>query len=186
MDNMGAGSALLNATKILKDAGLTGGSKIADFGAGRAGHMVFPAARLVGEKGMVYAVDVVKDVIRMIDTKRQMFSILNLQTVWGDFEMKGGVKIPPQSLDYVLIVNNLWCVKNMDAVISESKRLLKKDGKVVLVDWRRRIEHPVAPPVQNRLDAMQAEAVFLKNGFKKERDLPVGETHWGMILSSAQ
>ncbi len=35
---------LLDAKKILKDIGLRVGDKAADFGAGRTGHFVFPAA----------------------------------------------------------------------------------------------------------------------------------------------
>lgn len=183
---MSAGSALLNAKKILKDVGVHEGSTMADFGAGRSGQFVFPASKMVGNEGVVYAVDVVKEVLDMIDGRRKMFGILNLDPVWGDFERDQGVRIQPSSLDYVFIVNNLWCVQDMSAVISEAKRLLKPTGQVVLIDWRRKTTHPAAPPAEKRLDAMEAEAMFLKNGFRKMRDLSVCESHWGLVLDQPQ
>lgn len=180
---MSSGSALLDAKKLLLDAGVTSGMRVADFGAGRAGNIVFAASPLVGEDGIVFAVDVVKDVLAMIDGRRKLFSALNVETVWGDFECEEGVRIPAHTLDMVFIVNNLWCAKNTDSIVCEARRVLKNDGLLVLVDWHRKADHPAAPPLDRRFDALQAEALCLKNGFAKRSDISTGSTHWAIICA---
>lgn len=177
---MGSASCI-DAKRLLEVAGVGEGMHVADFGAGRAGHFVFPASKFVGEEGEVYAVDVVKDVLQMIDGRSKLFGLLNLHTVWADFERAGAVDIPEHSLDYVLLVNNLWCVDDFPATISEIRRVLKQDGRLLIVDWRRKTIHPAAPPPEKRLDAMQAEAMLMKEGFKKIKDLNAGEYSWGML-----
>lgn len=175
--------ALLDAKKILSDIRLKSGDKVADFGAGRTGHFVFPASQIVGDEGTVYAVDLVKEVLEMIDGRRKLFGILNLHTLWGDFEREGGVRIPEHSLDWVLVVNNVWCVKDIGVLAHEINRVLKPEGKILVVDWLRDAQNPAAPPKEQRMDAMQVEARFLKEGITKELDLPINSTHWGMVFN---
>ncbi|MFH1611518.1 MAG: methyltransferase domain-containing protein [Patescibacteria group bacterium] len=178
---MSGADALLDAKKILGDIGIKPGDKLADFGAGRTGHFVFPSAHIVGEEGAVYAVDIVKEVLEMIDGRRKLFSINNLHTVWGDFEREGGVRISEHTLDWVLVVNNVWCVKDIGILAGEIKRVLKSDGRILVVDWQRSANSPAGPPKDKRMDAMQVEARFLQEGIVKERDLPINSTHWGII-----
>ena len=180
---MSSGSALLNASKLLEDAGLKAGDKVADFGAGRAGHIVFAATQIVGEKGMVYAVDVVKDVLAMIDGRGKLFGTLNLTTIWGDFECPAGVRIASHSLDMVTIVNNAWSAKAPEMMLQEAKRLLKPGAILFLVDWGRKVEHPAAPPMGMRFSSLQAEALCLKGGFKKINDVFAGNTHWAIVCT---
>ncbi|MBT4857197.1 methyltransferase domain-containing protein [Candidatus Uhrbacteria bacterium] len=175
-------ASLIDAKRLLLEAGVGEGMRVADFGAGRSGHFVFPSSVIIGKEGMVYAVDVVKDVLGMIDGRRKLFGILNMETLWADFEIPGAVKIKDHSLDFVLFVNNLWCVENMATTLGEIRRVLKEDGKLFVVDWRRNTKYPAAPPVEKRLDSMQAEALLMKEGFAKERDVQSGEFSWGMLL----
>ncbi len=182
---MSIGSALLDSKRILNEIGLRTGDKLADFGAGRTGHFVFPASQMVGDEGTVFAVDLVKDVLAMIDGRRKLFGILNLHTVWGDFEREGGVKIKDQSLDWVLVVNNVWCVKDIGVLAREIKRVLKPEGKILVIDWSRRADNPAAPPKDQRKEAMEVEARFLKEGIVKDRDVQVNETHWGLVFRLA-
>ena len=182
---MSIGSVLLDSKKILKEIGLRPGDKVADFGAGRTGHFVFPASQIVGDEGTVYAVDIVKDVLAMIDGRRKLFGILNLHTVWGDFEREGGVRIKDQSLDWVLVVNNVWCVKDLGVLAHEIKRVMKPGGSILVVDWSRRANNPAAPPKDQRKEAMEIEARFLKEGIIKDRELMVNDTHWGLVLKLA-
>ncbi|MBT3230532.1 class I SAM-dependent methyltransferase [Candidatus Uhrbacteria bacterium] len=182
---MSTGSVLLDSKKILREIGLREGDKAADFGAGRTGHFVFPASQIVGEEGTVYAVDIVKDVLAMIDGRRKLFGILNMHTVWGDFEREGGVRIKDHTLDWVLVVNNVWCVKDVGVLAHEIKRVLKPEGKILVVDWSRRADSPAAPPKDKRKEAMEVEARFLQEGIVKDRDLQVNDTHWGVVFRIA-
>src|SRR3989338_3646070 len=86
------GRALLDAEKILADAGLKSGMRFADFGCGELGHFAFAAARLVGETGIVYAVDVRKDALATLESRARQANVRNLTAVWGNMEIAGGVR----------------------------------------------------------------------------------------------
>ena len=59
---------------------------MADMGCGRTGHFVFPAARTVGNKGIVYAVDILKDVLQSLGSWIRSEGLENVQTIWSDIE----------------------------------------------------------------------------------------------------
>ena len=63
------GNILLDVNLILTKAGIEEGMKIADLGCGTNGHFVFPAANLVGNKGTVYAVDILKTAIEAVSRR---------------------------------------------------------------------------------------------------------------------
>ncbi len=60
MNEKTGGAYLLNPDFILEKAQVKEGNSIAGLGCGSAGQFVFPAARIVGNKGKVYAVDIIK------------------------------------------------------------------------------------------------------------------------------
>lgn len=177
-----AGNALLHVDKLLAELGPLEGLCVAEFGPDRNGHLIFPMARVVGGEGHVYAVDLVPAVLEMIESKRAHEAYVNVSCVRGDFERMEGVAIPKGKLDAILLVNNLWCLKSIDGLLKEAKRLLKPDGHLVLVDWKKEAEHPVAPPVECRMSVGQAEEVFKRGGFLKDRDLVVNKVHWGITF----
>ena len=49
---------LVDPGLLFQKAQLQRGMYVADFGADQSGHIVFPAALLLGEKGLVYAVNI--------------------------------------------------------------------------------------------------------------------------------
>ena len=62
----GAGKALLDPKIVLDKLRLQPGMRVADLGCGRTGHFIFLAAKQVGDKGVVYAVDLMKDILESI------------------------------------------------------------------------------------------------------------------------
>lgn len=176
------GSNLLNIEKLLHELGPLDGLHVAEFGPDRNGHLIFPIARAVGGTGHVYVVDLVPAVLEMIESKRAHEAYVNVSCLRGDFERLGGVSVPADKLDAIFLINNLWCLKSLPGLLAEAARLLKKDGQLVLVDWKKEVEHPVAPPMECRMAPAQAEAVFRREGFVKDRDLIVNQVHWGIVF----
>jgi ubiquinone/menaquinone biosynthesis C-methylase UbiE len=174
-------SALLNIEKLFDDVGLTRGMRVADFGAGASGHLVFPAAKRVGEDGRVYAVDIQKDALQMIEGRRRQFLVHNLDTVWGDFEHPGGVAIDEGSLDIAFLINSLWVMKNHLSAAAEMKRLLAPNGKIVVIDWLPNVVHPVAPPPRVRLHPNTSDVYFVSGGLDHEEDFKPSPFHFGKV-----
>ncbi|MDQ5952232.1 MAG: hypothetical protein QG626_359, partial [Patescibacteria group bacterium] len=119
-----SGSALLDAERILATAGITPGMTVADFGVGRTGHLIFPAARIVGESGKVYGVDLLADALHMLEGRRRQYLVHNLELVHGDIEA-GGLDIPARSLDRIFLVHTLPVARRHKEVAQEVRRLLK-------------------------------------------------------------
>lgn len=176
------GNALLNSRLLLAEAGVEDGMHIADFGVGTTGHIVLPASRIVGERGRVYAVDVMKKHLQMLEGLCDVHGVCNIFPIWGDYERKGGVSIPDQQLDAVFLINGLPSLKGRPEFTHEVRRVLKPEGRLVIVDWKKHVRHPVAPSAQRRFSLHEAEYMLTKLGFEKARDFPAGITHWGLTL----
>ncbi|TAN32658.1 methyltransferase domain-containing protein [Patescibacteria group bacterium] len=134
-----SGTALLNPYKIFADIKLAKGMRVADLGCGRTGHFVFPAAKTVGDTGIVYGVDVMKDVLENIKSTARAEGCANVQTVWSDLERAGKTPLPPASVDACFFVNVLFQVKDKRSAIAEAARLLKKQGHLVIIDWQKKL-----------------------------------------------
>jgi ubiquinone/menaquinone biosynthesis C-methylase UbiE len=80
---MSAGTALINPQEIFTKVGLASGMRIADLGCGRTGHFIFTAAHNVGATGMVYAIDIQRDVLETLQNRIRAEGFDNIQTVWS-------------------------------------------------------------------------------------------------------
>lgn len=180
-------SQLINSTKVLGEIPLASGMKVIDLGAGNIGHMVFPAARLVGSEGLVYALDIRKEVLQSIESRASMAGITNVELLWGDFERPGGVRLTDGQFDVVLIVNNLGLSKERTLLIREANRLLKLSGKLLLIDWQ--IENMLAglgPAAESRISSTKAQQLFIQNGFTLDHEFKAGDYHFGQVFNKTR
>ncbi len=175
-----AGNALLNARQILAAAGVNPGMHVADFGVGRTGHLIFPAAQIVGEQGQVYGVDIIKASLRMLEGRRRQYLVHNIKLVHGDIEA-GALSIPAGSLDRIFLVHTLPVARRHTDIVAEMHRLLKADGQVVVVDWHPNTTHAVAPSDEFRLHPNQVDLAFAKAGCEVCGHFAPSPAHWGRI-----
>lgn len=134
-----SGTALIDPYKIFERISLSAGQRVADLGCGRTGHFVFPAAKKVTDKGVIYAVDVVKNILESIKSTARSEGLDNVQTIWSDIELPGKTPIPDGSLDVCFYVNVLFQLKNKEGALKEGARMLKKGGYLVVVDWAKKL-----------------------------------------------
>lgn len=174
------GKELIDPFKVLEAAGIRSGMKVADFGCGTLGHYVFPAAHLVGPEGRVYAVDILKSVLNGIESRAKMESISNVDSVWGDIERVNGVKIPDNSLDIGMLINNLFMSKQKDAMMKECVRTVKPGGRFVVIDWRPAGVN-FGPDSAVRVTPEEAKALATGAGLQIEKDIDPGQYHYGFI-----
>lgn len=170
-------SELLNPDKILSKLDLKAGMTVTDLGCGTSGHFVFPSARIVGEKGKVYAVDILKSALSSIDSKAKMQNFDNIETVWSDIEIFGGAKIADDSCDAVYLIN----VHSKPAMIKESLRILKKGGKLLLVDWKASATDNLGPATVDRVSREEVKKRIEEFKLKLEEEFDAGKYHWGLI-----
>lgn len=173
---------LLDPIKVLEEAGIRAGMSVADFGCGTVGHFVFPAAKLVGAQGKVYAVDILKSVLSGITSRMKMEGATNVETLWGDLERANGIRLPDGALDIGLVVNNLFMAKNKEALLKECGRMVKPGGRLVVVDWKP-TGGAIGPDPALRVSADGAKALAAAAGLKLEKEFSPGEYHYGLVYA---
>jgi ubiquinone/menaquinone biosynthesis C-methylase UbiE len=165
-----------NPLKNLKMLELRENDIVADLGAGTGFYSV--AAGALVPKGKVYAVELQKDFLETIRHKVKEARLKNVECLWSDAEKLGGTKIGSNVVDAVIISNVLFQVANKENFILEVKRILKTNGKVLLVDWSENSIMRKKEIIPQKI----AREMFEKNGFVLDREIDAGSHHYGMIL----
>jgi len=156
------------------------GVSVADFGSG-SGHYVLALARTIGDKGIVYAVDIQKDLLAKIKNEAVGQGLRNVEVVWGDIEKLGGSKIKDESLDAVLLSNILFQVKEKEILVHEASRILKKGGSLAAIDWQDSFGG-LGPHTEAVFPKESAKTLLESSGFLFEREFAPGDHHYGLIF----
>jgi len=169
-----------NPKDILEKAYIGDGMHVADIGAG-SGHYAFLISDMVGDNGQVYAVDVQQDLLTKIKNEVTAKHRKNVGVILADAEREGGTGIAPGTIDRVLFANSLFQFDDKEGAAKEAKRLLKRTGRVIVVDWTDSFSS-MGPHKDHVFGKDAAVKLFLKAGFDIEREVPAGDHHYGLIL----
>ena len=90
--------------QLLKDVGIKAGQVVLDFGCG-SGTYTVPAARIVGDKGKVYALDKDSKVLNKLMQKVQSVGLNNIERMDAHGELETG--LADDSVDVVLLFDVL-------------------------------------------------------------------------------
>jgi ubiquinone/menaquinone biosynthesis C-methylase UbiE len=156
------------------------GMKVADFGSG-AGYFTILLAKMVGENGTVTAIDVLDSALETLRAKAKTEGLRNIETIRSNLETPGGSGLSGDSQDMVLLANTLFQNVNKAVIINEAKRVLKPNGTLVLIDWRKGT-NGFGPPDDLKLDPEETKELVVNNGFQFLSDIDAGTFHFGMIF----
>ena len=180
ISEVGSGG-LMNPDDIIKKIGVASGMIVADFGCG-AGYFTIPIAKLVTNSGKVYAIDVLNSALESVLSKAKIYGLLNIETTRANIETIGGSRIKDSSIDLAVLANILFQCNDYDSVIGEAKRIIKNDGKIVIIDWIPD-KVPLGPKFEHCLSEEDVKKLSIKNGLKIIKKLDAGSKHYGMIFS---
>jgi len=117
----------VEGVKFLKKIGLKPGRIVLDFGC-RVGHYTIPAAKVLGNDGIVYAVDKEQQALDELKQKASDLNLRNIRTI----NTSGRVQIDLEndSADVVLFYDVLHYheKKEREMLYAEAHRVLKQDG----------------------------------------------------------
>ncbi len=165
---------------VKKYFGLRAGDVAADFGAG-SGHYVFPVAKIVRDSGVVYAVDIQKDLLEKIKSRAHEEGLKNVEIVWSDLDKPEGSRLAEGSADLIIISNLLFQVENKEEVVKEAFRALKKGGRAAVIDWSDSFGG-LGPRKEDVMDKEECKKLFLENGFVLNDEFDAGAHHYGFIF----
>ncbi len=168
--------------KNLKAFGLQENNIVADLGAGTGFYSIAAAGML--PHGKVYAVEVQKDFLTTVANKAKEAHVNNVEGLWGDIEKVGGTKLRDALVDAVIISNVLFQVGKKDNLLEEAKRILKKGGRILLIDWSAGVS-VMGPNTREFIPKNSAKEMLIKHGFQYEREIDAGVQHYGMIFKKS-
>jgi ubiquinone/menaquinone biosynthesis C-methylase UbiE len=166
----------LNPNEVLNQLKLSGEMIAADFGSGSGGWAIPLARRL--KFGKVYAIDILEEPLSALKNKTEIERVYNIETINSNIEK--GVKLPDLSCDLVLLTNLLFQVDDKKKVLTEAKRVLKKGGKILVIDWS-----PEAPlgPKEGRISPKEVKEMAKNLSLKLEGEFKAGLFHYGLIFT---
>ena len=165
---------------IIEEIGIKESMKIADFGCG-AGYFTIPIARIVGEKGKIYALDILKTALESVKSKAKLEGLFNVIDIRSNLEVLGGSKLQDESVDLALLANILFQSSKKADIVKEVKRILKKHGKMVVIEWKEK--QPMGPPEKLIVSKGLVQDLAKSEGFKFKKEFPAGMNHWGIIFA---
>lgn len=109
--------------KKLEELGIKEGQSVLDFGCGPGSHAI-PAARMVGERGMVHALDIHPLAVKAVEKKAKKHGLTNITTILSDRD----TGLPGKSIDVVLLYDVIRSIKDKRALLKELHRVTKQNG----------------------------------------------------------
>ena len=174
-----ASVGFLNPVELLRRLDIPQGCEVADFGCG-AGYFTIALAQLVGEQGVVHAIDVRTEPLEALVGRAKLEGIYTIQTRRADLESPNGSGLRDTSQDLVLMANILFQVHDRAAVVREAHRVLKSGGRLMAIEWQ--AEAPLARSFAAPATQADVQTLAAADGFTQEHTLEAGSHHFALVF----
>ncbi|MDP2910231.1 MAG: class I SAM-dependent methyltransferase, partial [bacterium] len=125
--------SFINPEEILDQLRLQPDMVAAEFGCGSGGFLIPLAKRL--EDGLVYGIDILEAPLSALKSRSILENVINIRLIRSDLERQRGSTLTDFSVDLVFIPNVLFQIENKDGIINEAYRILKINGRLIIIDW---------------------------------------------------
>lgn len=155
---------------FLKTIGLKKGQVVLDFGCGE-GHYSIPAAKVVGEKGRIYALDKDKKAINRLTKLIKKNKIKNIEII----KRESNTLLENGSVDFVLCYDVIHYLKDRSIVYDELHRVLRAKGTLSLYPKHHKNDLPLMELARMTLEEIIREVE--EAGFSWQNKLIKGLIH---------
>jgi ubiquinone/menaquinone biosynthesis C-methylase UbiE len=114
---------------ILEEVGIQEGFHVLDYGCG-PGSYIIPVIKLVGNTGMIYALDVHPLAVKAVQRMASKKGITNVKVILSECD----TGITPTSIDVILLYDIIHYLENRAEVLKELHRVLKPEGILSVTD----------------------------------------------------
>lgn len=168
----------LQPEEVIKQLNIRKNIQVADFGCG-GGYFTIPLAKAVGE-GLVYALDVLETALESVRSRAKLQGLFNIEARRCNLENPSGSGLIINSIDLAVLANILFQSSKKLDIIKEAKRVLKKGGEMVVIDWQP--DKPMGPPKDLIVPKETIKKMAEEEGMKFKKEIPVDAYHWGMLF----
>lgn len=172
----------LDPERTLFATGLTAGQVVADLGTG-SGFYVLPAGKIIGDQGLVYAVDILGQALDHIAAESRLKGLRNVKTLRVDLEQANACAvIPTGSVDLVILANIIHQIKNQTVLVDETYRILKTGGRALVIEWNDQ-PGPIGPAVAERIHPEQVKKLLAAAALKESGTVTADIYHYGLMFT---
>lgn len=152
--------------EVINALNIREGQVVADIGAG-SGYFTMRLANAVGEKGVVFAVDVEQG---MVDFLRRRLADMNIQHVRTMLVPAHDPLLINGSLDLAFVCDTYHHIEDRDIYLRKLRKALKPSGRLVIVDFYHDRDIPVGPPPSMRLSKTVVQQELAAAGFSVRQE----------------
>jgi len=164
--------------KILTSIGVVPGKVFVDVGCGD-GYFALPAARRVGPRGKVYAVDIDAAAVTRL---QEQATREGLDTLFSEVSEAEETVVCEGCADYVFFGIDLHDFVDPAKVLLNAKKMLSSRGHLIDLDWK---DQPMefGPPLHKRFSIDKARHLIESAGFSIASVSDAGPYHYLIIAS---
>lgn len=163
----------IDPKRYLKEKGLKDGLVFADIGCG-PGFFVFPASEIVGKDGKVYAIDTQQEMLDELKKRKPSKNVIILKSEESKLPVDSAI------INIAIMVFVLHEVYQPIDFLKEVKRIIKPSGRLIVIDWEKKIEEK-GPPFEERLPREKAKELFHQTGFKGIETNSLNPSHYEIV-----
>jgi len=146
-----------------------------DFGCG-SGSWALPLAKSL-DLGTVYGLDILEEPLSVLKGRARAEGLENIKTILADIEKGSG--LDNEIADLVLITDLLFETDNDKAIFEEAKRILKRGGKILVVDWKKDV---ALGPKNGWVLPSEIKAIAQELGLTLFKEFEAGAYHFALIF----
>ncbi|MFA5270874.1 MAG: methyltransferase domain-containing protein [Candidatus Omnitrophota bacterium] len=153
---------------VFDELKIKSGDTFLDLGCG-AGDYAIHASKIVGDYGLVYALDRWEEVISGLASKAASQGLNNIKAIVADISSR--LPIDSRRIDVCLIATVLHgfdLTSSGITLFNEVRRILKPHGRIAIIECKKE-DTPFGPPIHLRLSAKEIEDIVIPCGFSKMR-----------------
>lgn len=136
----------LPPNKTLERLGLKPSDTVVDIGCG-IGYFSIPAAEMLSDRNKVFALDTSEEMLTEVEKRALVAGVTNVVTINTE---EYDLKLPDDSITFALLANVLHEIDDRKRFIDEIKRILKPEGRLAVVEWKKE-DMEMGPPAGHRI-----------------------------------
>ncbi|MDF0728635.1 methyltransferase domain-containing protein [Cytobacillus sp. S13-E01] len=149
---------LINPEQVIEMLNIQKSDIIADLGAGN-GYFTIPLAKETNE--MVFAVDIEPKMLELLNERAHNERVSNIQFIASDLE---NIQLKENSVNKAVVAFVMHEIPNMEKAIEEFKRIIKPNGRLVILEWEA-VDSEMGPPLHERISSDKMKNFMLENGY---------------------
>lgn len=158
---------------VFRKLNLLKGYSFLDLGCG-AGDYSIQAAKIVGDFGLVYALDIWEELFIGLMDKANSQELRNIKTIVSDISDPLPLENSCVNVCFIAtVLHTLDITKDGENLFKEINRVLKPNGQLSIIECKKE-DTPFGPPIHMRNSAEELESIITQYGFGKLNYIDLG------------